>query len=168
MVARHWFRSSHASVAGAAIVLVAVIAAPASRADDAALAAWLTKVFDPIQQVHLAEDALTPILAPVYVDEQQEHEAPLEDVNVLKAPCDQLSAANVALQEMMSTPDPALSVEFHQAVDNVDTAAKNCAQVIAKKITDREDARDYVQSPLYDAESHLAGADAILAKLAKP
>ncbi|MDT5091887.1 MAG: hypothetical protein QOH60_1250 [Mycobacterium sp.] len=84
MVARHWFRSSHMPVAGTAVVLVGVIAAPVSRADDAALAAWLTRVFDPIQQVHLAEDALTPILAPVYVDEQQEHEAPLEDVNALK------------------------------------------------------------------------------------
>jgi hypothetical protein len=78
-----------------------------------------------------------------------------------------LSAANVALHAMMSTPDPALSVEFHQAVDNIDTSAKNCSEVIAKKITDREDARDYVESPLYDAESHLASADVILTKLAK-
>jgi hypothetical protein len=162
-----WCRTFTAPVVGA-VVLFAVATAPDARADDAALAAWLTTAFDPVQKLHAAENMLIPILAPVYLDEDETQEKPLEDVTVLKEPCDRLHDAQVALDAVMTTPDPTLTAEIHQAVDGIDTAVVNCTQVITDEITDRKKARGAIQRPLYAAEDHLVSADIVVAKLAKP
>jgi hypothetical protein len=168
MPTRHWSRRFPAPVAGAVVVLLAAGTAPAARADDAALATWLRTAFDPVQTLHAAENAVIPILSPIYLDEEETTEKPLDDVTVLKEPCDRLHDAQVALDAVMTTPDPTLTAEIHQAVDSIDTAVANCTQVIADEITDRRQARGAIQRPLRVAEDHLATADALLAKLAKP
>lgn len=169
MASALWSRPPVRALAGlTAVAVVTVGGAPAARADDAALATWLTKAFDPIQQIHVAENALIPLVAPMVADPDDEHESPLEDVNLLKAPCEALRDANANLQGVASAPDPDLSAEIQQAVDSIDTSVANCARTIADNDTDREKARKGIQGALSDAEAHLASADIILAELAKP
>ena len=165
MASRHWSQKILTTIAaGAAAGIVAVGTAPPAGADDAALAGWLTKAFDPIQQLHTAENALVPLLA---VD-SSESEMPVEDVDALKQPCDQLKAPGETLQRLLPTPDAGLTTEVQQAVDGIDTAVEGCATVIGGNITDRVQAARAILGPLYGAESHLASADIILAKLSAP
>jgi hypothetical protein len=166
MPRRHWPQEILTAVtAGATAAFVAIGTAPAASAHDAALAGWLTKAFDPIQQLHTAENALIPLLALDPNLGANDPQKPIEDVNALKQPCDQLKATNETMQGLLPTPDPGLTTEFQQAVDSIDTAVENCATAIRKKTRDREKVSDAVLGQLGGAEAHLASADIILGKL---
>jgi hypothetical protein len=120
----------------------------------------------------VAENQVTAVVAAAYPpateDEQDPQELPLTDFNALKAPCDSLGSARIALQDLLPTPDQTLTVEVQQAVDDIETAAEQCTAVIELRITDRPKARHAIRSSLRDAAAHLAAADVILSKLATP
>jgi hypothetical protein len=140
-------------VGGAAAAFAVVFAAAQPPLANAAspLADWLTKASQPISNIHRAEDeAMTALRS----------NKPL-DLEKLKNACTQLGDANGALQKVMPTPDPNLTAEVQQAVDNFETAADVCPKIKAKK----DDNQQEFMSSLYDAEQHLAKADAILVKL---
>jgi hypothetical protein len=145
---RHTFTA--AGAAAAFVVIFATTQPPLATAADP-LADWLTRASDPISNIHRAEDqAMTALRS----------NKPL-DLEKLKGACTQLSDANGALQKVMPTPDPNLTAEVQQAVDNFETAADVCPKIKAKK----DDNQQEFMKSLYDAEQHLAKADAILVKL---
>jgi hypothetical protein len=160
------------AVGGIVSAVVAVGTAPVAWGDDAAVAAWLTTAFPKITAIHVAENQVMAALAPAYPpateDEPDPPELPLTDFNALEAPCDSLGSARIALQDLLPTPDQALTVEVQQAVDDIETAAEQCTTVIDERITDRSKARQAIQFSLRDAAAHLAEADVILTKLATP
>jgi hypothetical protein len=147
--------SRHRTVtAGAAVAafVVGVATAQSSLANAAnPLADWLTRASEPMSNIHRAEDdALTALRSNKPID-----------FDKLKAACTQLGDADRALQNVMPTPDPNLTAEVQQAVDNFETAADVCPKIKAKK----DDNQQEFMTSLYDAEQHLAKADAILVKL---
>jgi len=138
-----------ASAAAAGLLATGPVAAAGSQTD---LADWLSKAAVHIQAIHQAEsDAYTVIAKPGHIDDDK-----------LKASCDQLHDANEALREVMPTPNPQLTVEVQQAVDNFDSASESCAAYFGSGA----DAKlNEFWSLTRTAEQHLSSADAILVAL---
>jgi hypothetical protein len=145
---RRTFRAGGAAAA-VAVVLAATVPPIANAANP--MADWLTKASEPILNIHRAEDEAMSALR---------SNKPL-DLDKLKTACTHLGDANRALQNVMPTPDPNLTAEVQQAVDNFETAADVCPKIKAKK----DDNQQEFQSSLFQAEQHLAKGDAILVKL---
>ena len=127
------------------------ITAPAANA-EAGLADWLTKASVQLAEIHQAEgDALTVLQAEGSID-----------YAALQPVCTRLANANTAFKETLPTPDPKLTAEVQQAVDNFESAAQSCALAISAHDDDK--VREFV---LYmkRAERHLANADAIVVTL---
>ncbi len=84
------------------------------------------------------------------------------DDDKLKASCGQLHDANEALRSVMPTPNPQLTVEVQQAIDNFDSASESCAEYFGAG----DDAKlNGFWLLSRDAEQHLSSADTILVGL---
>ena len=89
-------------------------------------------------------------------------EAPGEiDGAKLQADCTQLHNANEALRSVMPTPDPNLTVEVQQAIDNFDNALHSCSEALDTGNL----SKDFVRF-LATAEQHFSRGDTILVALA--
>jgi hypothetical protein len=125
------------------------VAAATSQTD---LADWLSRAAVHIEAIHKAEsDAYTVIAKPGRIDDDK-----------LKTSCDQLHGANEALRGVMPTPNPQLTVEVQQAIDNFDSASESCTEYLGAG----DDAKlNSFWSFSRDAEQHLSSADTVLAGL---
>ncbi|MGH3966865.1 MAG: hypothetical protein ACRDTV_01755 [Mycobacterium sp.] len=139
------------SAAGAAAVAAVVLttgSAPNANA-QAGLADWLSKAAPHVEDIHKAENA-------AYADGG--------DNDKLRADCTQLREANDALAGVMPTPDPKLTVEVQQAIDNFSSAWDSCATYLDTHNTDK---RTEFWSFVRAAEHHLSSADTVLVGLAR-
>lgn len=149
-----------------AIGLFTTATMPAADAQNDQLAQWLSKAFVPVSTIHQAEGVVIPA-----------SNADPVDTAKLKQGCQQLNDAKIAFQGVLPSPDPKLTAEVQQAVDNFETAAtENCDAVIAWK-PDPNKTRNQNDEDLYNlvsefqgslqaGEQHLASADTILAGIA--
>lgn len=125
------------------------VAAATSQTD---LADWLSRSAVHIEAIHKAEsDAYNVIAAPGRIDDDK-----------LKASCDQLHDANEALRTVMPSPNPQLTVEVQQAIDNFDTASESCNAYFGEG--DAAKLNEF-WSRSRDAEQHLSSADTVLVAL---
>ncbi|WP_156747733.1 hypothetical protein [Mycobacterium sp. E3198] len=136
----------------AAVAMTVAGSVPIASA-QVAVADWLSRVAAPIGDIHKAENAAFAVI-----------EAPSTiDADKLLASCRQLRDSNERLRNGMPTPDPKLTVEVQQAIDNFESAAQSCIESVlihsVPKLT------DFV-SFLATAEQHLSRADTILVTLA--
>lgn len=138
---------------------------PTANAQNDQLAAWLSRVFGPISTIHQVEGGLLDALG------GQE-----PDVAKLKVVCPQLNDGKSAVQAQLPSPDPKLTAEVQQAVDNFETAAmENCDAVVGwrpdpnknagENEADRENLVNELWGSLGAAEKHLVSADTVLAGL---
>lgn len=148
---RRWSRKGFAGGVGA--IVAAVLAtgpAPTARA-QAPLADWLSRAAVHVQDIHKAENAAFAVIAaPGSIDGDK-----------LRADCTQLHDANEALRGVMPAPDPKLTVEVQQAIDNFDNALQSCSAAFDTGNL----SKDFVYY-LETAEQHFASADTILVALA--
>src|ERR1700761_4584252 len=104
-----------ASAAAMAMLAGCPVAAATSQTD---LADWLSKAAVHIEAIHKAEgEAYTIIAKPGRIDDDK-----------LKASCGQLHDATEALRGVMPTPNPQLTAEVQQAIDNFDSASESCTE----------------------------------------
>jgi hypothetical protein len=82
------------------------------------------------------------------------------DAPALLASCTQLRDANAALRGQMPTPDPKLTAEVQQAIDNFDTASPRGCYAFLN--TPNTQIKDLIVGILYTADQHLSSADAVL------
>ena len=162
--ARSWLRRLAAGGAGAIVVGFLATAGMPTASAQPELAGWLSKAIAPVSEIHTLEsDALAAIVAdPI-------------DVATLETACTRLDDARRALQGQMPTPDQQLTVEIQQAIDNFETAAQDCGEVVAFRPdpnksdednnNDLNDINLYFQERLNEAEEHLVRADAIIGEL---
>lgn len=155
-----------AGIAGVVALGLFTFAATPTAGAQNELAGWLSKAIVPVSDIHKAEsDALAADLAD-----------PVDTVK-LQAACTRLNDANHMLGAQMPPPDTKLNVEVQQAIDNFETAAQACTDVIAfrpdpkKSEEDNDEALGELSGnfrvALIDAEQHLAAADAIVLSLAR-
>jgi hypothetical protein len=140
---------------GAVVLAVAgVLAAPEPAANaEVPLADWVSHVAPHVADIHKAENAAFAIIqAPGVIDGDK-----------LQSNCTQLRDANERLRDGMPTPDPKLTVEVQQAIDNFDSASQSCIESVATRKMAKLD--DFV-SFLRTAEQHFSSADTILVALA--
>lgn len=145
-------RVSTAFAACVAAVAVATcpVAAATSQTD---LADWLSRAAVHIEAIHKAESDAYTVIA---------KRGPIDD-DKLKTSCGQLHDANEALRGVMPTPNPQLTVEVQQAIDNFDTATESCTAYFGAG----DDAKlNEFWSHSRDAEQHLSSADTVLVALA--
>lgn len=144
-------------VRGAGVVVLTVAGVltgpqPAANA-QVPLADWISHVAPHVEDIHKAENAAFAIIqAPGAIDGDK-----------LRANCTQLHDANEGLRNGMPTPDPKLTVEVQQAIDNFDSASQSCLESVAMRSMVKLD--DFV-SFLRTAEQHFSSADTILVALA--
>jgi hypothetical protein len=139
-----------ASVTSAALLAGCPVAAATSQTD---LADWLSKAAVHIEAIHKAEsDAYSIIAKRGRIDDDK-----------LKTSCGQLHDANEALRTVMPSPNPQLTVEVQQAVDNFDTASESCSAYFGEG--DAAKLNEF-WSHSQDAEQHLSSADTVLVALA--
>jgi hypothetical protein len=143
-------RSIAAGGAAVAVVLATVTAPQANAAGG--LADWLTKASVQVTEIHKAE---TDAVAAIKVEDQI-------DFTGLEAACRRLETANTALAKTLPTPDPPLTAEVQQAVDNFESATQSCSQAVRTKDTATV---NQFGKYLTAAERHLVKADAIIVKL---
>jgi len=137
------------SVAAAAMLATGPVAAATSQTD---LADWLSRAALHIEAIHKAEsEAYSVIARPGRIDDDK-----------LKTSCGQLHDANEALRSVMPTPNPQLTVEVQQAIDNFDSASESCAEYFGAG-DDANLNNFWLLSR--DAEQHLSSADTILVGL---
>ncbi len=117
------------------------------------LADWLSRAAVHIEAIHKAESDAYTVIA---------KRGPIDD-DKLKASCGQLHDANEALRGVMPTPNPQLTVEVQQAIDNFDTASESCDTYFGAG--DDAKLNDF-WSRSRDAEQHLSSADTVLGALA--
>jgi hypothetical protein len=141
------------ALAAAAVTVGVLATGPAAMAGTRTdLADWLSKAAVHIEAIHKAEsDAYAVIAKPGHIDDDK-----------LKVTCDQLHDANEALREVMPTPNPQLTVEVQQAVDNFDSASESCATYFG--VGDDAKLNDF-WALSRTAEQHLSSADTILVAL---
>jgi hypothetical protein len=137
------------SVTAAALLAGCPVAAATSQTD---LADWLSKAAPHIEAIHKAEsDAYSVIARPGRIDYDK-----------LKTSCGQLHDANEALRSVMPTPNPQLTVEVQQAIDNFESASESCTEYFGAG----DDAKlNSFWSLSRDAEQHLSSADTVLVGL---
>ncbi len=146
---RAWSRKASAGAVFA--VVLAIVSAPTARA-QAPLADWLTRADPHVQDIHKAENAVFAVIeAPGSIDGDK-----------LRASCAALHGANEALRGVMPAPDPKLTVEVQQAIDNFDSALQSCNEAFDTGRLSKEFVF-YLES----AEQHFSGADTILVGLAQ-
>jgi hypothetical protein len=146
-------RHLRAGVAGLLCIALLTTGPPPTASAQTPLADWLSRSAAPVEGIHRSENGAFGILqAPGAINADQ-----------LRANCTGLHDANEALRNGMPTPDPKLTVEVQQAIDNFDTAAQSCLEAVAKHSIAELD--DFV-SALRTAERHLSRADTILVALA--
>lgn len=136
----------------------------AQAATEAELAEWLSTAFTPISELHTVGSAALDALR-------------TSDMTSLAPTCPRLATANRALGALVPTPEPALTVEIQQAVDDFDSASVACDAVLAwRPNPNRPDAannavsldlRRAVVTPLIAAELHLSSADAAITEIVK-
>jgi hypothetical protein len=137
-------------VATAAALLAGCPVAAATSQTD--LADWLSKAAVPIEAIHKGEsDAYAVIAKRGRIDDDK-----------LKASCGQLHDANEALRNVMPSPNPQLTVEVQQAIDNFDSASESCTAYFGEG--DAAKLNEF-WSLSQDAEQHLSSADTILVAL---
>lgn len=151
---------------GAVLATVVVFGpgAPAGAATEAELAEWLSKAFTPVSELHTVGGAALEALR-------------TSDMTSLAPTCPRLATATRQLQALVPTPEPALTAEMQQAVDDFETASVACDAVLAwrpdperpNSANNEEslDLRRAVVAPLIAAELHLSSADAALTEIAK-
>ncbi|HZQ33349.1 MAG TPA: hypothetical protein VFB19_16665 [Mycobacterium sp.] len=138
---------------GAGLIASMLPAGVVPAADAADLAGWLSQATSHVSDIHLAEsDALAAILAKPF------------DGNKLQGACTRLGDANTALEQQMPAPDNKLNVEVQQALDNFESAAQYCPQLVASYSKDNV---DQFESYLKLAEQHFGRADTILDSLSQ-
>lgn len=147
-------RNRAAAVVAAVGVAAMAVTGPAPTASaQAPIADWLSRADAHIEGIHTAENgAFAVIQAPDAIN-----------TGKLLENCTQLHDANEGLRNGMPTPDPKLTVEVQQAIDNFDSAAQSCVDAAHFHSASRLD--DFV-SLLAAAELHLSRADTILVALA--
>ena len=138
-----------AAAVAAGLLATAPVAAATSQTD---LADWLSRAAVPIEAIHKAEsEAYAVIAKPGRIDDDK-----------LKTSCGQLHDANEALRSVMPTPNPQLTVEVQQAIDNFDSASESCTEYFGAG----DDAKlNSFWSLSRDGEQHLSSADTILVGL---
>ncbi|OBH07187.1 hypothetical protein A5696_02310 [Mycobacterium sp. E2699] len=141
--------------AGLLCLALLTTAPPPTANAQVPLADWLSRSAVPVEGIHRAENDAFGVL---------QAEGPI-DADQLQADCTGLHDANEGLRNGMPTPDPRLTVEVQQAIDNFDTAAQSCIEAVATHSMTKLD--DFV-SALKTAERHLSRADTILVALAAP
>lgn len=149
-----WRKRSAVPVAGVVLALTVLPtgAAPTANA-QIPVADWLSRVAAPVEDIHKAENAAFAVI----------QVSGKIDGDKLLASCAQLRDANERLRNGMPSPDPKLTVEVQQAIDNFDSAAQACTDsVLARNV---EKLADFV-SFLGTAEQHLSSADTLLVALA--
>ncbi|HEY7054200.1 MAG TPA: hypothetical protein VH496_19005 [Mycobacterium sp.] len=129
---------------------------PVANAQVDQIAGWLTKAYGPVSNIHQTEGT---VLAAVF--------AKPPAIDKLEPACGQLKDAKTALQGQLPSPDPKLTAEVQQAVDDFESAADSCSSAVkGRGSTQKSDLKD-VMSYLQAGEQHLASADTILAGIAK-
>jgi hypothetical protein len=125
------------------------VAAATSQTD---MADWLSRAAVHIEAIHKAENEAYAVIAkPGRIDDDK-----------LKTSCGQLHDANEALRDVMPTPNPQLTAEVQQAIDNFDSASESCNEYFGVG----DDAKlNSFWSLSRDAEQHLSSADTILVGL---
>lgn len=162
--ARSWRRRLAEACAGALVVGFLATAGMPTASAHAELAGWLSKAIVPVSEIHrLESDALAAMAA-----------KPI-DVAKLETARTRLNDARLTLQGQMPSPDPQLTVEIQQAIDNFETAAQVCRDIVAfrpnpnKSDKDNNEALEDIKGdfldPLKAAEEHLGRADAIIVEL---
>lgn len=117
------------------------------------LADWLSRVAPHVEAIHKAENAAFALIqAPGAIDGDK-----------LQVNCTELRDANERMRDGMPTPDPKLTVEVQQAIDNFDSASQSCIESVATRSIAKLD--DFV-SFLRTAERHFSSADTLLVALA--
>ena len=133
----------------AAVLITSPVASATSQTD---LADWLSKAAPHVEAIHKTEnDAYGIIAARGQIDDDK-----------LKLSCDRLRDANEALREVMPSPNPGLTVEVQQAIDNFDSATESCAEYFG---TGDADKLNEFWSLSRRAEQHLASADTVIVGL---
>ncbi|WIM86388.1 hypothetical protein PT015_15915 [Candidatus Mycobacterium wuenschmannii] len=132
-----------------ALLAPAPVATASSQTD---LADWLSRAAPHVEAIHKAEsDAYAVIAARGRIDDDK-----------LKQSCGRLHDANEALREVMPTPNPNLTAEVQQAIDNFDSASESCTEYFN---TDDDAKLNDFWSHSRTAEQHLSSADSILVGL---
>ena len=131
--------------------MLTTAAAPQANAAGG-LADWLTKASVQVTEIHKAEgDAITAIQV----------DGPI-DFTAIEVACRKLESANTAFSKTLPTPDPKLTAEIQQAVDNFESATQSCGAATQAHLLDK--LKEFL-TYLRKAERHLASADAIVVKL---
>jgi hypothetical protein len=163
--ARWWLRRLAAGGAGAIVVGFLAPAGMPTASAQPELAGWLSRAIVPVSAIHTLEsDALAATVA-----------GPI-DVAKLETACTGLDDARRDLQGQMPTPDQQLTVEVQQAIDNFETAAQYCGDVVAfrpdpnQSDEDNNNFLNYIinerfLATLTEAEQHLDRADAKIREL---
>lgn len=136
----------------AALLITCPQAAATSQTD---LADWLSKAAGHVEAIHKAEnDAYSLIASRGHIDDDK-----------LKVNCDQLRDATEALRDVMPSPNPTLTAEVQQAIDNFDSASESCAEYFGVRDADKLN-EFWLRSR--NGEQHLSSADSIVVSLTKP
>jgi hypothetical protein len=150
-----WSRRVRFGLAGAVATASLAAAMPTATAENDALAGWLSKAAVPVSTIHEVEGEVINIVF-----------AKPRDLTKLEPVCPRLNDAKSALQSQLPSPDPALTAEIQQAVDNFEDAAQSCSSAVAdnseKQVSDAKSLLSYLRK----AEQHLASADNIVAAIA--
>jgi hypothetical protein len=126
-------------------------ATPAASADVNQIADWLTKAYLPVTTIHQTEGT---VLGAVF--------AKPPAIDKLQPACKQLDDAKTALQAQLPSPDPKLTVEVQQAVDDFESAADACNSAVKSRGDSQKSDLKNLISNLSAGEQHLSSADTIL------
>lgn len=150
-----FLRSGIGGIGAVVLTASAVLTGPVPQANaQVPLADWLSHVAPHVEDIHQAENAAFALIqAPGAIDGDK-----------LQVNCTQLRDANERLRDGMPTPDPKLTVEVQQAIDNFDSASQSCIESVATHSMPK--LNDFV-SFLRTAERHFSSADTILVALAR-
>lgn len=155
-----WWARSVGLVAACGALLT--VAAPAAAVTPAALAEWLARTRGPIDEMHSAESDVFEAI----------HTRTGGVAGVLQA-CAALTEAHGRLPAVVPTPDPVLTAEMQQAIDDFETATEICNAFDVDEENHVEgDIGPYTSlagdltRALLKAEQHLVKADVIVAELA--
>ena len=136
----------------AALLITCPEAAATSQTD---LADWLSKAAGHVEAIHKAEnDAYSIMASRGQIDDDR-----------LKVNCDQLRGATEGLRDVMPSPNPALTAEVQQAIDNFDSASESCAEYFG--VGDADKLNEF-WTRSRSGEQHLSSADSIVVSLAQP
>jgi hypothetical protein len=150
---RPWSWKVSAGGAGTVVVFLLTSGSIPTASAQPGLPDWLSRASIHVSDIHKAEDALVVALKQTAVTNTV-------DVPALLASCTQLRDANAALRGQMPTPDPKLTAEVQQAIDNFDTASPRGCNIFLN--TPNVQTHHLLLEILQTADRHLSSADAIL------